>query len=83
MMPEHHPHETVVLSFRFLSSLRGHVQAVYQVAWSSDSRMLVSGSADSTLKVFDLSAKKMVVDLPGHADEVSKKFSLSFFRFNF
>lgn len=30
---------------------RGHVNAVYQVAWSADSRLLVSGSADSTLKV--------------------------------
>lgn len=30
---------------------RGHVNAVYQIAWSADSRLLVSGSADSTLKV--------------------------------
>lgn len=35
----------------FLDTLRGHVQAVYQIAWSADSRLLVSGSADSTLKV--------------------------------
>lgn len=26
------------------------MQAVYQVSWSADSRLLVSGSADSTLK---------------------------------
>lgn len=36
---------------RFVSSLRGHVAAVYRVAWSADSRMLVSASKDSTLKV--------------------------------
>jgi ribosome assembly protein 4 len=36
--------------FRFITTLRGHVQAVYMVAWSADSRLLVSGSADSTLK---------------------------------
>lgn len=36
---------------KFIDSLRGHVQAVYRIAWSSDSRLLVSGSADSTLKV--------------------------------
>lgn len=30
--------------------LRGHVVGVYQVAWSADSRLLVSGSKDSTLK---------------------------------
>ena len=55
---------------RFLASLRGHVGSVYQVAWSSDSRLLVSGSKDSTLKVWDVKSKKMKVDLPGHADEV-------------
>lgn len=43
---------------------------VAQVAWSSDSRMFVSGSKDSTLKVFDVRTKKLKVDLPGHADEV-------------
>ena len=36
---------------RFLKSLRGHVGSVYQLAWSADSRLLVSGSGDSTLKV--------------------------------
>jgi ribosome assembly protein 4 len=46
------------------------VEAVYQVAWSSDSRLLVSGSKDSTLKVWDTHTKKMKFDLPGHGDEV-------------
>jgi WD40 repeat protein len=36
---------------RFIASLRGHVAAVYRVSWSADSRMLVSASKDSTLKV--------------------------------
>jgi ribosome assembly protein 4 len=43
---------------------------VYQLSFSSDSRLLVSGSADSTLKVWDLKVKKLLLDLPGHADEV-------------
>lgn len=34
----------------FYCVLRGHVQAVYTVSWSADSRLLVSGSKDSTLK---------------------------------
>ena len=34
----------------FITALRGHVQAVYTLAWSADSRLLVSGSKDSTLK---------------------------------
>lgn len=36
---------------RFIASLRGHVGAVYRLAWSADSRMLVSASKDTTLKV--------------------------------
>lgn len=32
----------------------GHVQDVYLVAWSIDSRLLVSGSKDSTLKLWSL-----------------------------
>lgn len=55
---------------RYLTSLRGHVSAVYQIAWSADSRLLVSGSSDSTLKVWDAKTKKLAIDLPGHADEV-------------
>lgn len=35
----------------FMATFRGHVGPVYQVAWSSDSRMFVSGSKDSMLKV--------------------------------
>lgn len=35
----------------FVATLRGHVGPVYQISWSSDSRLLVSGSKDSTLKV--------------------------------
>ena len=60
----------VLCSCRYLASLRGHVQRVYQVAWSADSRLLCSGSADSTLKVWDIKARRLLNDLPGHADEV-------------
>lgn len=35
----------------FIATFRGHVGAVFQVAWSSDSRLFASGSKDSTLKV--------------------------------
>lgn len=38
----------------FVASFRGHVRPVYQVSWSSDSRLVVSGSSDSTLKVKQL-----------------------------
>ncbi|KAJ2074684.1 hypothetical protein GGI16_008657, partial [Coemansia sp. S142-1] len=58
------------VSGKFIASLRGHVAAVYQVCWSSDSRMLLSASKDSTLKIWDLRTKKLKLELPGHADEV-------------
>ena len=56
------------LPLRFIATLRGHVSMVYQVAWSADSRMLVSSSKDSTLKVWK--DNKIMLDLPGHSDEV-------------
>lgn len=55
---------------RFITTLRGHVSRVYQLSWSSDSRLLVSGSADSTLKVWSIKNQKLWNDLPGHLDEV-------------
>ena len=57
-------------STRFIASLRGHVGAVYRVSFSSDSRMLVSASKDSTLKLWNLRTHKLQNDLPGHTDEV-------------
>lgn len=46
----------------FICTFRGHVQAVYSVAWSADSRLLVTGSKDSTLKGIreTYSSKKIV-----------------------
>jgi len=38
-----------------VATLRGHVGAVYRLAWSADSRMVVSASKDGTLKVRILS----------------------------
>lgn len=40
------------------------------MCWSADSRLVVSGSKDSTLKVWNLKTHKLLFDLPGHADEV-------------
>lgn len=53
-----------------MCTLRGHVQAVYMISFSADSRLLASGSADSTLKLWNLKTKQLEIDLPGHADEV-------------
>ena len=38
-------------SGKFISTLRGHVKAVYQISWSADNKLLASASSDSTVKV--------------------------------
>lgn len=38
-------------------------------SFSADSRLLVSGSKDTTLKIWDCSTGKLKEDLPGHKDE--------------
>jgi ribosome assembly protein 4 len=53
-----------------MANFRGHVGSIYQVAWSADSRLAISGSKDSTLKVWDIKTKKLMFDLPGHSDEI-------------
>ncbi|KAK7364520.1 hypothetical protein VNO80_13249 [Phaseolus coccineus] len=55
---------------KFGAAFRGHVGPVYQMSWSADSRLLLSGSRDSTLKVWDIRTRKLKQDLPGHSDEV-------------
>ena len=56
---------------RFICTFNGHVGAVYQVCWSSDSRYVVSASKDNTIKLWDpRQPKNAKATLPGHADEV-------------
>ena len=58
------------MSGKFIATLRGHVSSVFQLAWSADGRLLVSASRDSTVKVWNVSKRKMVSELPGHSDAV-------------
>lgn len=52
------------------SAADGFLQ-VYQCAWSADSRLLVTASKDTTLKVWNARSGDLAMDLPGHEDEVS------------
>ncbi|KAK2407629.1 notchless protein [Trifolium repens] len=54
---------------KFVATFR-HVLDVYQISWSADSRLLLSGSKESTLKVWDIRTRKLKEDLPGHVSEV-------------
>jgi ribosome assembly protein 4 len=40
------------------------------VAFSPDSRLLVSGSKDTTLKAWEVRTGKLAENLPGHKDQV-------------
>jgi WD40 repeat protein len=52
------------------SRLRGHKGAVTAVAFSPDDRLLASGSADNTVKLWDAATGKEVRGLDGHEDRV-------------
>lgn len=43
-----------------------YIIKIIKISWSSDSRMFVSASKDSTLKVWDIKTKKLMFDLPGN-----------------
>src|SRR5262249_29006338 len=53
------------------SRLRGHTGAVTSVAFSPDDRLLASGSADQTIKLWSTTSGKEVLTLKGHTGRVN------------
>ena len=45
---------------KFLAAFRGHVRPVYSLSFSADSRLIVTGSSDSTLKLFEIATRKLL-----------------------
>ncbi len=45
---------------KFDKSIPGHKLGISDVAWSSDSRLLVSASDDKTLKIWELSSVSLI-----------------------
>jgi WD40 repeat protein len=43
-----------------LTTENGHTGGIFAVAWSPDSTQLLSSSADTTAKLWDISANKVV-----------------------
>lgn len=58
------------LDGRFERTISGHKLGVSDVAWSSDSRLLVSASDDKTLRIWDANLGKSLKTLKGHSNYV-------------
>jgi WD40 repeat protein len=48
----------------------GHTEMVFSVAFSPDGRTLASGSADNTIKLWDVASGRELRTLAGHTDGV-------------
>ena len=57
--------------FECLRTLNGHTDKVNSVAISPDGQILVSGSADKTIKVWNLQSGELIRTLREHSDEVN------------
>jgi len=54
-----------------LRTLKGHSETVWSVAFSSDSQLLASGSADKTVKIWRTNDGSNVTTLYRHGDRVN------------
>ena len=53
------------------SELKGHTNVVFSVAFSSDGTLIVSGSADRSVRVWDVLIGVELKELKGHTNWVS------------
>ncbi len=53
-----------------IGALRGHGKGVTQVAFSSDGRLLASGSSDNTIRIWDVAGRRELRTLSGHTANI-------------
>ena len=54
----------------YIGSFEGHADGVGSIAYSPDGSMLASGSFDRTVKLWDVSSRRVFATLPAHGDRV-------------
>lgn len=57
-------------TFRYLKTLKGHSRSVYSIAISPDGQLIASGSADTTIKIWNLQTHQEIKTLRGHTNSV-------------
>jgi WD40 repeat protein len=63
--------EPLTFAITPMQTLKGHSNFVYSVIFSHDLTQLASGSADSTVKIWDASSRACLQTLKGHSGSVS------------
>lgn len=58
-------------NFELLRLMKGHTKPVWCVAWSPDDKWVASGSADNTVRVWDIATGNEQITLTGHNEPVS------------
>src|SRR6266568_499061 len=56
--------------FTLRQTLRGHSAEIFRIAWSPDGRVLASGSADNTIRLWDVQMGQALRTLEGHTESV-------------